>query len=173
MLADPIISLRGENGLVERGGCQERILRIRHALYTAADAFIDAGTELRAAYRAEEWKSLGLENFTAYCAQFDLSDSWAYDLIRIADMAQSFPEYRPRMIAAGISKMRLLLPHVDTETTAAQVEGLLESATEHSWKELNNELNPREPLPPAIAYCPGCGVKLHQSRAAKLELAEG
>lgn len=150
----------------------KRVERIRTALHAAADAFITAGVELRAAYRAKEWAVLGLENFTAYCAQFDISDSWAYDLIRIADVAESFPQFRPQIIEAGVSKMRLLLPHMDETTNAAQVETMLETAKEHSWSGFRKELHPSEPLPPAVDYCPACGCKLHLSRAAKIELAD-
>lgn len=151
----------------------ERVDRIRRELRNAADSFINAGLDLRAVYRGAEWRALHLENFTTYCAQFDISDAWAYDLIRVADIAETFPEYRPRILDAGISKMRLLATRIEN-ADADQVDTLLDMANEKSYRELRRELNTSErdaPLPPAVDYCPGCGAKLHLSRAARLELA--
>ena len=160
----PPVSTRIENSRVER---------IRAALRNAADSFINAGLDLRAAYRAEEWRALGLQNFTQYCAQFDISDAWAYDLIRVADIAESFPEYRPRILDAGISKMRLLATRIEN-ADADQIDTLLDMANEKSYSELRRELGTSSasaPLPPAVNYCPACGCKLHLSRMANLEVA--
>ena len=151
----------------------ERVNRIRHELRNAADSFINAGLDLRAAYRAQEWDALHLANFTQYCEQFDISDAWAYDLIRVADIAESFPEYRPRILDAGISKMRLLATRIEN-ADADQIDTLLDLANEKSYRELRRELHTSEadaPLPPAINYCPACGCKLHLSRMANLEVA--
>ena len=152
----------------------DRVERIRQELRNAADSFINAGFDFRAAYRAQEWVHIGLDNFTQYCQQLDVTDSWAYDLIRIADLAESFPEYRPRMLDVGISKMRLLAPHLE-QSDADQLDTLLDMANEKPYRELRRELHTSEadaPLPPAINYCPACGCKLHLSRMANLELAE-
>lgn len=158
-----------------RGKEAERVERIKTELRNAANSFVNAGLDLREAYRNEEWKDVGLENFTQYCQQFDITDSWGYDLIRIADVAESFPDYRARILDVGISKMRLLLPHIPESASAEQIDTLLDDAAQSSYRELRRDLNTTEasaPLPPAVNYCPACGIKLHLSRAANLEIAE-
>lgn len=151
-----------------------RLKRIRSELRNAANSFVNAGMDLRAAKEREEWLDLGLANFGAYCAALDISESWASDVIRIAHYADTFPDYRERMLDIGVSKMRMLLPHLSQETNEAQFDTLLDMANEQTWNELRRELKSATsaaPLPPAVEFCPACGAKLHLSRAAHLEIA--
>jgi hypothetical protein len=163
------------------GDAGARVERICNELRCAANSFINAGLDLREAFAAQEWITLRLPNFAAYCAQFDISVSLGYDLMRIADIAGLFPQYRARMLDAGISKMRLLLPQLgecvsaDDKTASQQLDTLLDMANEKSWNELRREMHAATsdaPLASAVEYCPACGVKLHLSRAARLEIAK-
>lgn len=161
-------------------GATERVERIRNELRSAANSFINAGLDLREAFQAQEWNALRLPNFAAYCALFDIPVSLGYDLMRIADIAGLFPQYRARMLDAGISKMRLLLPQMtdnatdDPRVSEQQLDTLLDMANAKSWNELRREMKAAmsdAPLAPAVEYCPACGVKLYLSRAAHLEIA--
>lgn len=149
-----------------------RVQRIKDSLRGIADSFINVGEDLAQAFRAQEWTSLGLDNFTQYCGQFNMTDSLAYDLVRIADLARSFPAYRARMLDAGVSNMRLLLPHVDEEITEAQVETLVDAAATKTWKELRKTLNESAgttPPEPVFAECPYCRHTLELGRATYLK----
>lgn len=151
-----------------------RVERIRAELRNAQASFLNAAFELRAARENQEWIALGLADFGAYCAHLDIGEGWASDLIHISYLAERFEDYRPRMLDVGVSKMRLLLPHIPEPATDEQIDTMLDMASEKSWNELRHELKQSAddaPLHPAVDYCPGCGVKLHLSRAAKIELA--
>lgn len=152
-----------------------RVERIRSELRNAQNSYLNAAFDLRAARENQEWLALGLADFGAYCAHLDIGEGWASDLIHISYLAERFEDYRPRMLDVGVSKMRLLLPHVPEPVSEEQLDTMLDMASEKSWNDLRHELKQSAddaPLPPAVDYCPGCGVKLHLSRAAKLELAE-
>ncbi len=139
-----------------QGKATDRVERIKVNLRGIADTFILIGEDLAQAFRAKDWERLGIANFSLYCEQFNLSDSMAYDLVRIADMARSFPEYRARMLDAGVSNMRLILPQVGEDITADQVDTLTDMAATATWKELRKQLHQAEREEPTV-HCPTCG----------------
>lgn len=157
-----------QGNAADRGDAVHRIERIRDGLHHITATFLVLGEELAQAYRGREWEPLGLANFSAYCGQFNLSDSLCYDLIQIADVARSFPAQQPKMVTAGVSNLRLLLPHVTENSTADQIETLVEMANEKNWRELRRALSEAdEDEPPAYPtlFCPHCGAEFEVTRA--------
>lgn len=152
-----------------------RVERIRAELRNAANSFINVGADLKAAYERQEWQELGLRNFAEYLSQFNQSVSWGYDLIRIAELAEQYPQVLPQILDAGISNMRLLLPRIPEQASTEQIETMVEMGAEHTWKDLRQALasgSSDAPLDPAYDWCPACGVKLELSRAATLHVAK-
>lgn len=118
----------------------ERVNQIRGYLIASFAYAFYAGELLRTVWAHQEWKLLGLANFADYCAQFGISKSEGYDLVQIVDLRDQFPAMYPKMLEAGKSKMRLLLPHT-LEVDEPKLDDMLDDATELSWRDLRQKYN--------------------------------
>lgn len=154
---------------------------IRKDLRDASRLFISAGAKLKLALEREEWKRLNYPNPTAYFEHaLNISDAWAYDLIRIAEIRTQFPAYAPRIIDAGVSKMRLLLPALKDNADEGTLDGLLDEANNKSWNELRRVLKAahdgggereEHPSPWSFIKCPRCSAIIEVNRTVNYRLA--
>lgn len=171
-----ILNARSKNA--ERA--QQVTEKIRQCLRVASENFISAGEYLAAAFEMKVWENLGLSNWTAYCeTQLGISDKLGYDLIRIAELREKFPDYAPRMIDVGISKLRLMLPTVEQHPDEDTLDGLLDEASTQTYREFaytvrdaraGGDWREEHPLQMVESHCPACGVVLRLSRAANISL---
>ena len=151
----------------------ERQVEIKAHLRQAEESFVNAALLIREAYDREDWRVFGRKNFDEY-ANVDLgvSEKWAYDLVRLARVADVHTEFIPRMIDVGISKMRLLLPQIEEHPQDADMlDGLLDEASGSTWRDLHSTLRQQgteREREMVEAHCPACGAKLKLSRSANI-----
>ncbi len=123
-------------------------------------SFIAIGYRLREAHAQGDWAELRYPSWAAYCGDvLKESKTYAYDLMRLADLCDKYPQYREQIENAKLSNLRLLLPHIDGDTQVEQVEQLLNEARGQTWRELNANLNGEsEPLQEMkqLVTCPNC-----------------
>lgn len=149
--------------------------QIKRYLSAAMVNLLNAGQLLIEAHRTEEWRTRGYQNFSYYCEkELSISRSRAYDLMEIYEIAALHPEYRPRIEDTDESKLRLLLPTLrKNPADAALLDGALDEAATHTWRELRMLVAQRgdidENLPaPFEMPCPHCGAVLKLSRAVSV-----
>ncbi len=126
-----------------------RYTQIRGALMEAMKSFLKAGMHLETALVRDDWRTLGYSSFGEYCSTgLHISKSVAYDLIRIRQLADQFPQQQERIVSIGQAKIRLLLPHLPYDQTEHEYtceEGLvneyLHEAESLSWEDLRQRLN--------------------------------
>jgi len=136
---------------------QQHLRALRHS---ANQIFVEMGRVLQLAYAREDWRELGYSSFASYTEDtLGKSKSESYDLLRIARIADTYPELEPRILDAGVSNMRTVLPEIKDETDYRQVEQWIDAANVNTWRELQAVVR-EEPQysrqRPAIT-CPHCG----------------
>lgn len=108
--------------------------------------WLELGAALRKAYEREDWRELRYISFAVYVEDtLRTSKSEAYDLIRIAKIIERYPELTPRVLDAGKANMRAVLPQIENDENAAQVEQWTETAAVNTWRELQAAIR-EEPM---------------------------
>lgn len=125
--------------------------------------WLELGAALRKAYEREDWRALRYVSFAVYVEDtLKTSKSEAYDLIRLAKIRERYPELTTRILDAGKANMRAVLPQIENDENAAQVEEWVETAAVNTWRELQAAIR-EEPLrlrrvKRVEIVCKHCGV---------------
>lgn len=152
--------------------------RQRAALYHQACIRREKQNEERHIWRAAKhyqamlnnrlYEELDFATFGSWCQSVEIDDGRAYDLARIMNKPHCVCHSLQGM---GVSKARLILPHLEGKSEAAQLKFI--AAHAHlRWHDLRQALNGDDAEPRYFfTPCPSCGTKLKLGKAASVELA--
>ena len=141
---------------------QTRQAQLREIRNRIESAWLELGAILRESYEAQDWQTLNYKSFADYVEDtLKTSKSEAYDLIRLARISERYPELTPRMLDAGKSNMRLVLPQIANDEDYQTVEQWTDAAAVNSWRDLHAATRESEP-PKRYKHvkiaCVGCGL---------------
>lgn len=125
-------------------------------------SFYELGDMLYVAWRGEIHLVLGVDTWEQWLAGMRLTKGAASDMIRTKELRLAYPDYEPRILDTNPSNIRLLLPHLKQDlktrafsTSPDELDGYLDKANTHSWRQLNDDLN-NDIDPVESERCPTC-----------------
>lgn len=152
-LVVPALELSANNARTR----QEQLRRIRE---TIEISFLTLGSLLKEAHTANDWRTLGYLSFAHYAEDtLRVSKSEAFDLMRIAELGQKYPELTSRIVDAGKSNMRAVLPKITDPDDYPSVEGWIDTAAVNTWRELQGVIREEPMHTPHNVTCPNCGAQ--------------
>lgn len=128
----------------------EAVKHIRAGLHSAKGGMLEAGRWLSVILREELWKHDGSpsKSFSHWIEnEISLSKSTAYNLIdafeKVGDIIEDNPDFKD----LDMSKVFLLLPHIDADTSRSDREEMLHMAQSTTWRGLKDNLREMEGKP--------------------------
>lgn len=149
-----------------KSAAQMRQTELREIRQRIESSFLKLGAILRVAHDCQDWKTLGYLSFAVYVDDtLRVSKSEAYDLMRIANIEQRFPDLKPRILDAGKSNMRTVLTQISDDADYNQIEKWVDCAAVNTWRELQGMIRD-EPMQQhksqvrvVTIVCRHCGTK--------------